>query len=258
MVSIGPGFQEYVVSRAKEVLKESDIIIGYKTYIDIIKKWLPDKCYVVKGMRQELERCKIAVKEALQRCKVSLVSGGDVGIYGMAGALLEFCRNHKINVFPKANNQNKQNSNTILVEVIPGVSALNAAASILGAPLTHDFATISLSDHLTPWPTIEKRLRMAAAGDFVIVLFNPRSKTRPHLLEKAISIISEYATLNTPVGIVQRAMREGQSRTIVELSNIPFNQIDMQTIIIVGNSNSFVWNDWMITPRGYQAKYMET
>ncbi len=236
-------------------IRESDIIVGYKTYVDIVKAHFPDKRYISKGMRQELERCRIAISEAQKNQVVSLISGGDVGIYGMAGALLDYCKNNKVDIYPRLWQDQSCKNTSIMVDIIPGVSSLNAAASVLGAPISHDFVAISLSDHLTPWEVIEKRLKLAASGDFVIVLFNPRSKTRPHLLEKAVSILLKTVNPKTPVGIVKRAMRDGQSRIITELSKIPFSQVDMQTIIIIGNSHTFLWNNWMITPRGYREKY---
>ncbi len=244
-----------MTSRAETAIRESDVIVGYKTYIELVKGYFPDKQYISKGMRQELERCRVAVSEAQKKRVVSLISGGDVGIYGMASALFDYCRNSEIKLYPKLCYNEAYEDSSILVDIIPGVSSLNAAASILGAPISHDFVAISLSDHLTPWEIIEKRLKLAALGDFVIVLFNPRSRTRPHLLEKAISILLETAREETPVGIVKKAMRNGQNRIITELSKIPYSQIDMQTIIIIGNSHTFLWNDWMITPRGYHEKY---
>jgi len=141
------------------------------------------------------------------------------------------------------------------VEVIPGVAALNAAASLVGAPLMHDFAAISLSDHLTPWEVIAKRIAAAASADFVLAIYNPRSKTRPHLLEKARKILLEHRAPETPVAVVRSAMRAGGWACLTTLADIPLEEVDMQSILLVGNSQTYIWRGWMITPRGYLRKY---
>lgn len=251
-----------MIPEAMEALHNADVIVGYKTYIALIRDMFPSKMLISKGMRQETERCKIAIEYALAGKKVALISSGDSGIYGMAGLALELCKEEGIRVkLPRGDNSeiaNETSERSLVLRVIPGVSALNAAASILGAPIMHDFATISLSDHLTPWELIERRIRLAAEGDFVIILYNPRSLTRPHLLEKALSIIKTYRSLHTPVGIVWKAMREGQKSLICSLDSIPVDEVDMHSTVIIGNSQTYVWNDLMITPRGYPLSNLES
>lgn len=234
-----------------EALKSSDYIVGYTKYVELIKPLFPEKSYIAKGMRQELDRCRIAVRLARDGNRVAVISSGDVGIYGMAGALFDYCRIENVPIASPEGVKGEE----LIIEVIPGVSALNAAASILGAPLGHDFAVISLSDHLTPWQTIKTRLDAAAKADFVIVIFNPRSKSRPYILKKAIHVIEKHLEPTRPVGIVKRATRQGQERIITSISAIPYIEVDMQTIIIIGNRSTYVWNNWMITPRGYEEKY---
>ncbi|MEJ5299970.1 MAG: precorrin-3B C(17)-methyltransferase [Thermodesulforhabdaceae bacterium] len=241
-----------MIPEAMDALKSADIIVGYKTYISLIRHLFPSKTFISKGMRQEVERCRIAIEKALEGKDVALVSSGDAGIYGMAGLVLELCK--ESGILAARESINKENCKSIEVRIIPGVSALNAASSILGAPIMHDFASISLSDHLTPWELIEKRINLASEGDFIIVLYNPRSATRPHLLEKAISVIKTHRSPETPVGIIWRAMREGQKSLVCSLDTIPIEDVDMHSVIIVGNSQTYVWNGWMITPRGYKIQ----
>ncbi|MCX7822843.1 MAG: precorrin-3B C(17)-methyltransferase [Syntrophobacterales bacterium] len=250
IVSIGPGSPRYMIPEAFEALQKAEIIVGYRTYIYLIKDLFPSKTFVSKGMRQETERCRIAIEHALSGKTVALISSGDAGIYGMAGLALELCKQADISVRFK-DTETSEVENSIALRIIPGVSALNIAASILGAPIMHDFAVVSLSDHLTPWELITKRLHLASQGDFVIILYNPRSATRPHLLEKAITIIKEHRSSDTPVGIVWRAAREGQRSLVCSLASIPIEEVDMHSVIIVGNSQTYVWNNLMVTPRGY-------
>lgn len=227
--------------------------MGYKTYLELIPDLLEGKKVFASGMKREIERCQIAIEQALAGHHVAVVSSGDAGIYGMAGLVLDICKKRGLEV---ANSSHATEENpTIEFEVIPGVAAVNAAASILGAPLMHDFAVISLSDHLTSWDLIEKRLFAAASADFVIAIYNPRSKTRPHLLEEAVKIISKHRPDQTPVAIVRSAMRVNQWCHITTLAQIPVSEVDMQSIVIVGNTSSYVWKGWMITPRGYLEKY---
>lgn len=242
-----------MIPEAMEALRNAEVIIGYKTYIALIKDLFPDKTFISKGMRQETERCRLAIEHALSGKAVALISSGDAGIYGMAGLALELCKKQGIRV-RTAEEEDVGSGKTVMIRIIPGVSALTAAASILGAPIMHDFAVVSLSDHLTPWDLIERRLELASEGDFVIVLYNPRSSTRPHLLSRAIAIIGKYRSPDTPVGIVWRAMREGQRSVICSLESIPVEDVDMHSIIIIGNRQTYVWNNLMITPRGYRLE----
>ncbi|MCX8069733.1 MAG: precorrin-3B C(17)-methyltransferase [Thermodesulfovibrionales bacterium] len=242
IVGTGPGDIIYMTEDSLKAIKEASIIIGYDTYIEHIKVLLKDKEIFTTTMTKEKERCKKAIELARMGNTVALISGGDPGIYAMAGLVFEIL--HNLNL----------NSRNIDVKVIPGVSALNACASRVGAPLMHDFACISLSDRLTPWELIEKRLDKSAEADFVIVLYNPKSMSRQEHIKIAREIILKHRSLNTPVGIVRGAMRENESITITNLDNLLNHEIDMQTTIIVGNSHTFVWDKWMITPRGYTLK----
>ncbi len=239
MVGIGPGAKEDMTLRASTTLLSSDIIVGYKTYLEIIKEVIKDKPTIFSGMGEERERCQAALNEASQGKVTSLVSSGDPGVYGMAGLMLEI---------------SSSTGSTIPVEVIPGVPASYAAAALLGAPLAHDHAIISLSDLLTPWELIEKRLRLAAQGDFSIVLYNPKSSQRTWQIERTREILLEYFPPTLPVGIVKQAGRPGQAVTVTTLGNMLESsiEIDMNTIIITGNSTTFVYNGLMITKRGYK------
>ncbi len=252
-MSLGPGAREYMVPRALELLKGAEVVVGYRTYLDLIRDLIEGKEVLASGMRKEVERCRAALHRALQGADVALVSSGDAGIYGMAGLVYELCRAEEI--LPAVGPPEAAGDSRVEIEVVPGVAAFNAAASLLGAPLMHDFAAISLSDHLTPWEMIEKRLQLAGEGDFVVALYNPRSKSRPGLLEKAIAVIGRYRPGRTPVGIVRKAMREGQRCHLVTLGTVPVEEVDMQSILIIGNSRSYTWGDLMITPRGYDRKY---
>lgn len=256
VVGIGPGGVEHLTFRAKEVLENCDVIVGYKTYIDLIKDVIQGKEIFSTGMTKEIDRCQKAIKLAISGKKVAVVSSGDAGIYGMAGLVLELLGGRRREVESgKDKNHTPHPTSHIPVSIIPGVPAFCAAASLLGAPLMHDFASISLSDLLTPWETIRERLEMASAADFVIILYNPKSKTRISQLEEAISIISSHRNHNTPVGIVKNAAREGEEIKITTLKEVlsHYDFIDMTTIVIIGNSATFIANDKIITPRGYDV-----
>ncbi|MDP2278297.1 MAG: precorrin-3B C(17)-methyltransferase [Nitrospirota bacterium] len=239
IVGTGPGAIEHITPYAQNAIRNSDVIVGYGTYIELIKELIKDKEIVSTGMTQEIDRCKKAVELAMSGRTVSVISGGDPGIYAMAGLVFEVLKSKQSPVF---------------VEVIPGISALNACAARLGAPLMHDFASISLSDRLTPWKLIEKRLDAAAKADFVIILYNPKSKGRAEHIDKAREIILKCRKSETPVGIVKGAMREDERIIITDLKNMLEHDIDMQTTVIIGNSQTFVWDNRMITPRGYEGK----
>ncbi|MGO9378857.1 MAG: precorrin-3B C(17)-methyltransferase [Dissulfurispiraceae bacterium] len=259
VVGIGPGSGEHITPRARRVIEKSDIIVGYDTYLDLIPTLIAGKEIFSTGMTKEIDRCRKAVELALTGKKVSVISGGDPGIYAMAGLVFEILRkedlvsgNPDINI--RTSGTSAVRASELMVEIVPGISALNAAASRLGAPLMHDFASISLSDRLTPWELIEKRIHAAASADFVIVLYNPKSKGRMEHFSRAVQIIGRYRRPETPVGIVKGAMRIDEQVTISDLSGILAHSIDMQTTVIFGNSKTFVWNGWMITPRGYESK----
>jgi precorrin-3B C17-methyltransferase len=204
-----------------------------------------DKNVLSSGMRQEVERCSKAVGLAGEGKHVAVICSGDPGIYAMAGLVFELIRGQG----PGAGGRD------IKIEVIPGIPALSASAARLGAPLMHDFASISLSDLLTPWEVIEKRIEAAASADFVIVIYNPKSRGRPEHIKRARDIILQSRSGDTPVGIVRSATRENESIAITDLDTMLKHEIDMQSTVIIGNSQTFVWKDRMVTPRGYSNKY---
>ncbi len=224
--------------RAARAIEESDIIVGYSTYIAIIRDLIADKEIVGNGMRQEVDRCQRAVDLALEGKRVAVVSSGDPGVYGMAGLVLELAGK-----LPKEQRPE--------VEIIPGLTAANTSAAALGAPLMHDYAVISLSDLMTPWEQIKKRARLAAEGDFVIALYNPKSRERADYLNQIRDIVLEFRKPSTPVGIVRKAGRPGMSTTITTLEALPEADVDMQSTVIIGNSRTYAEDGRMITPRGY-------
>lgn len=234
VVGIGPGNKENMTFRAYDALQKSDVIIGFKTYIDLVKDEFKDKELISSPMKKEVDRCKNVVEIAETGKVVSIISSGDAGVYGMAGIMLE--------LVPE----------TIEVEIIPGVSACNAAASIAGAPIMHDHATISLSDLLTDWELIKKRIALASEGDFVISLYNPKSYGRPTHINEAREIMLKYKSPETPVAIIRNAMREQQSYVYTNINKMLEHDIDMLTTVIIGNSNTFIRDGKMITPRGYK------
>jgi precorrin-3B C17-methyltransferase / cobalt-factor III methyltransferase len=250
-VSLGPGFPAYIIPRAQAALDEAQVVAGYRTYIELIEPLLTGQEVVATGMKAEVSRCQSAIDRALAGDRVALVSSGDAGIYGMAGLVLEICAARGLKIGPP----DMAGEVDFRLEVIPGVPALAAGAALLGAPLMHDFAAISLSDLLTPWETIVKRLELAAQGDFVIVLYNPKSKKRHWQLGAVRDLLLRYKDPATPVGIVCRAMREGQAVTITTLNNLTKEPVDMQTVVFVGNSQTFTYGPYMVTPRGYLDKY---
>lgn len=246
-MSLGPGDLHHLTPAARWALESSDLLVGYRTYLELIRPLIRGQRVVATGMRLELQRVELALERALARETVSLISGGDAGIYGMAGLVLELCRARGFT--PGTGQSDFQ------LKLIPGIPALAAAGALLGAPLMHDFAVVSLSDLLTPWEVIEKRLRLAAEADFVIVLYNPQSKKRNWQLARAQEIILESRGGTTPVGIVGRAMRAGQSVAVTDLRSLPSHPVDMQTVVFVGNSRTFSYKSFLVTPRGYLDKY---
>lgn len=225
--------------RAKQAILDANRIVGYFTYLQLIKDLIVDKEQVGTGMMQEVDRCQQAVDLAVEGYNVAVISSGDSGVYGMAGLVLELANKVPADKRPE-------------VEIVPGVSAVNMAASVLGAPLMHDFAVISLSDLMTPWELIKKRADLCAQGDMVISLYNPRSKKRVSHLEEVREIVLQHRDPKTPVGIVRKAGRAGEEMVISDLENFTKEDIDMQTLVIIGNSQTYVENNRMITPRGYK------
>jgi precorrin-3B C17-methyltransferase len=240
IVGIGPGAVEHLTKIAEKVLLESEYVVGNGTYLDQIAEVIKGAKVIRSGMGGEVERARKAVELSKEHV-VSIISGGDANVYGMAGLVLEVA----------------EKEGDVEVEIIPGVTALSAAASLLGAPVVSDFAVISLSDLLTPTDIIERRLNSAAEADFVIAIYNPKSRNRRQNFGKAVEIIKKYRSDNTPVGIVKNATREGETIITTTLGKImDYNEtIDMSTLVLIGNSESRLWDNRIITPRGYQRKY---
>ncbi len=225
---------------ASEVLASAEVIIGYKTYLDLIPEFLDGKEVLASEMMKEVDRCRKALELAAAGKQVALVSGGDPGIYAMAGLVFEMARESEYNC---------------PIEIIPGLAAINSCAARLGAPLMHDFAAISLSDLLTPWELIEKRLEAVAHADFVTAIYNPRSKRRTEQIVRARAIFLSCRDPKTPVGIVTAATRDNEKIVITTLAQMLDQEIGMQSTVIIGNSQTYTWRDMMITPRGYDKKY---
>ncbi|WP_416828816.1 precorrin-3B C(17)-methyltransferase [Ectobacillus polymachus] len=244
IIGFGPGSFDHITHRAKEAIEECDMIIGYKTYVDLIEGLVKGQTIISTGMTEEVSRAQEAVKQAEQGKNVGVISSGDAGVYGMAGLIYEVLLN-----------KDWHKETGVEVEIIPGISAINSCASLLGAPIMHDACTISLSDHLTPWSLIEKRIDAAAGADFVIAFYNPKSGRRTRQIEEAQRILLQYRSPNTPVGLVKSAYRDRQHVVITNLADMLNHDIGMLTTVIVGNSSTFVYDDLMITPRGYQRKY---
>ena len=238
IVGLGPGARQKMTQEAIDVVEACEVIAGYKVYIDLLKPYYPDKEYLVNGMRQEVERCRLALETAAGGKKTALVCSGDAGVYGMAGITLELATE-----FPEVD-----------VHVIPGVTAALSGAALLGAPLGHDFAVISLSDLLTPWEKIEKRIRGAAMADFVICLYNPSSWKRADYLKKACEYILEYQSPDTVCGYVRNIGREGEDAHILTLSELKDTEVDMFTTVYIGNSQTRNVDGKMVTPRGYRLE----
>lgn len=236
VVGIGPGKLSEMTLRAQEAIRRAEILVGYHVYIEQARMLVPETPCISTGMRGERERCTRALQLAEEGRRVALVSGGDSGVYGMAGLVLEL---------------SNQRGNIIPVEVIPGITAATAAASAVGAPLMHDFACISLSDLMTPLETIYQRIQLAAQADFVLCLYNPRSKGRPGYLARAMEILKNYRAPGTPVAVVKNAGREGETSVLSLLCDFDCTCVDMRSIVIIGNSSSYIENNKMITPRGY-------
>jgi precorrin-3B C17-methyltransferase len=245
-----------LTKRAVDVLGTVDVVAGYRTYIDLIRPLIEGKFIISTGMTQEVERVAAAIEQARSAKSCAIVSSGDPGIYAMAGLVFETCKLKNIPIAPPLSDIDCRTAeSTLVVEVVPGIPALSAGASLLGAPLTHDFAAISLSDLLTPWEVIEQRLEAAARADFVAVLYNPKSKRRTWQLARAQQIFLKFRASRTPVGIVVSAMRQHQQVRIVALKDLHQEYVDMQTTVFIGSSATGRYLDYMVTPRGYAKKY---
>lgn len=241
--------------RAVDVIRNADTIAGYSTYIELIKDMTKGKKIISTAMKKEVDRVKAAVDSALSGENCVIVSSGDPGIYAMAGLAFEICKERGIRITRSENESDGYDGMVLCMEVVPGIPALSSCSALLGAPLTHDFAVISLSDLMTPWEKIEQRLEGAAMADFVIVLFNPKSRKRDWQIGRAREIILKYRIGSTPVGIVKNAMRDGQAVTVSTLEKLDREEIDMLTTIVIGNTTTFEYQDFIITPRGYSGKY---
>ncbi|MEM1503105.1 precorrin-3B C(17)-methyltransferase [Domibacillus sp. 8LH] len=247
VVGFGPGHEDHITDRAKQALKESDYVIGYKTYMELVAPLIEGKDVISTGMSEEVSRAQAAVKQAERGKTVSVISSGDAGVYGMAGLVYEVLAE-----------QGWKRDTGIRVEIIPGISAINSCASLLGAPIMHDACTISLSDHLTPWELIAKRIDAAGAADFVIALYNPKSGRRTKQIEEAQRILLNYRKPDTPVGLVKSAYRDREEVVMTTLAEMLDHEIGMLTTVVIGNSTTFFYDGLMITPRGYTRKYTLT
>ncbi len=239
VVGLGPGAGEDMTGRAYRAIEEADVVIGYTAYIDLIRGAFPEKEMRSTGMKKEVDRCRMAVQAASEGKNVAVVCSGDSGVYGMAGLIYEVSKE-----FPP-----------VEIEVVPGITAACGGAAVLGAPLTHDFAVISLSDLMTPWEKIEKRLECAAEADFVICLYNPRSRGRADYLMRACDILLRHKSGDTVCAYVKNIGRDGEQSRILPLSELrDSTDVDMFTTVFVGNSQTTVIDGKMVTPRGYMQR----
>lgn len=244
VVGIGPGAKQHLTPAALEAIADAELVVGYSTYIALVGDLLAGKEIIRTGMTEEIGRARAAVERARAGAKVALVSSGDAGVYGMAGLVFEVLRelNWKRNEPPE-------------LRIVPGITALNSCASLLGAPLVHDFCAISLSDLLTPWPVIARRIEAAASADFVIGLYNPASGRRTRQIVEAHDIIRRHRPGATPVGLVKSGYRSAQYVVLSDLDHFLEYEIGMLTTVLVGSSNTFLFEGYMVTPRGYTNKY---
>ena len=242
IVGIGPGGRQGITVEAKEVIEACDVIVGYVTYAELLKPYFPEKEYVTTGMRQEVERCRLCFDLAAQGKRVALVCSGDAGTYGMAAPMYELLPEY----------EGRPGYEEISLEVTCGVTAANSGAAVLGAPLNHDYCVISLSDLLTPWETIETRLRAAIQGDFAIAIYNPSSHKRKDYLKRACEIMLDAgASPDRACGYVRNIGREGMESRVMELAKLKDQEVDMFTTVFIGNSQSFFRGGKLVTKRGY-------
>lgn len=235
VVGLGPGGADGMTLRARDVLEHSDVIVGYTVYIDLVRAEFPDKEYRSTPMRKEVDRVRLALSIASEGKTVAMVCSGDAGVYGMSGLCEELLCEYP----------------GVELETVPGVSAVLSGAAILGAPLMHDFAVISLSDLLTPWEKIEKRLLAAAEADFVICLYNPSSHKRRDYLSRACELVMRFASPETVCGVARNIGREGEETQVLTLGELKNTEVDMFSTVFIGNSQTKIINGRMVTPRGY-------
>ena len=238
VVGLGPGDAQFLTAQARHALQEADVLCGYTVYIDLVRPLYPEKETYATGMTREIDRCRWALQTAQTGKTVALVCSGDAGVYGMASPLLELAAEYP----------------DVEVEVVPGLTAALSGAAVLGAPLAHDFCVISLSDLLTPWEQIERRLALAAAGDFSICLYNPSSKKRADYLRRACDILLREKSPDTVCGWVRNIGREGQQHRLLTLARLRDEQVDMFTTVFIGAATTQAVAGRMVTPRGYEAK----
>ena len=238
VVGLGPGDPQFLTAQAKTALENADVLCGYTVYIDLIRSFYPQKEVHATGMTKEIDRCRWALETAQSGKTVALVCSGDAGVYGMASPILELAPNYP----------------GVEIEVIPGLTAARSGGAVLGAPLAHDFCVISLSDRLTPWEMIEKRLACAAMGDFCVAIYNPSSKGRPDYLQRAVRILLQNGkSEETVCGIVRNIGRERQQSEIITLRELENKQVDMFTTVYIGNKTTKNIESKMVTPRGYRT-----
>ena len=238
VVGLGPGDPQFLTAQAKMALENADVLCGYTVYIDLIRSFYPEKEVHATGMTKEIDRCRWALETAQSGKTVGLVCSGDAGVYGMASPILELAPNYP----------------GVEIEVIPGLTAALSGGAVLGAPLAHDFCVISLSDRLTPWEIIEKRLACAAMGDFCVAIYNPSSKARPDYLQRAVRILLQNGkSEETVCGVVRNIGRERQQSEIITLRELENKQVDMFTTVYIGNKTTKNIESKMVTPRGYRT-----
>lgn len=237
VVGLGPGDAQFLTAQARHALQEADVLCGYTVYIDLVRPLYPEKETYATGMTREIDRCRWALQTAQTGKTVALVCSGDAGVYGMASPLLELAPDYP----------------DVAVDIVPGLTAALSGGAVLGAPLAHDFCVISLSDRLTPWEVIEKRLACAAMGDFCVALYNPSSKGRPDYLAKAVRILLENGkSADTVCGLVRNIGREGQTAHVLTLAQLESTAVDMFTTVYIGNTATKQLGGKMVTPRGYR------
>ena len=238
VVGLGPGNARFLTAQAQAALQAADVLCGYTVYIDLVRPLYPDKEVYTTGMTKEIDRCRWALETAQSGKTVALVCSGDAGVYGMASPLLELAQSYP----------------AVTVEIVPGLTAALSGGAMLGAPLAHDFCVISLSDRLTPWAVIEKRLACAAAGDFSIALYNPSSRGRADYLQKAVHILlANGKGPQTVCGIVRSIGRAGETARLLPLAELENTPVDMFTTVFIGNAATRVLGGKMVTPRGYRG-----
>lgn len=245
VVGIGPGNKEFMTTQAYDVLNACDVIVGYSVYVDLIKPVFPQKEYATTPMKEEIKRCKMCLDYALSGKSVAMICSGDAGVYGMAAPMLELLEEYR--------NNDPDGTRGLDISIIPGITAASSGAAVLGAPLNHDFCVISLSDLLTPWEIIEKRLIAAIQGDFAIAIYNPSSHKRKDYLKKACEImLAAGASENRSCGYVENIGREGTSCEVCTLGELKNREVNMFTTVFIGNSNAKIIDGKLVTPRGYK------